>query len=626
MLLEAIRKRSASLLVKLLFGLLILSFAAWGIGDMIRTVSGESVVAKVGGVKISPAEFQEEYRREISRLRSLFGGEIDAEQAKSLGLVDSVVERMVRRVLFDLGAADAGIRIADGVVVDEIQASPAFRGDNGKFDRLAYEQVLRNNNLSEARFVQMLRGDLARNQLLAALGAGATVPRALVEPLYRHRQERRVVEVATVTADSQAAKVPAPTDDDLAAYHQANPSRFTAPEYRALTAVLLKAEDLAAEIQVPEEKLRETYEQRRGEFGAPERRTVQQMVFADEATAKQGYERLAKGEGFVAVAKDVAKMAEGDVALGTLVREELPPDLAGPTFDLAQGAFTAPLQSPLGWHILRVTAIEAGRQKSFDEVRADLRAEIARDMAIDALYKLGNRLEDELGGGATLDEAAARLNVKPLKVTAVDSRGLDPDGRPVAGLPNDKFLRVAFGLASGADSALTDLGPEGYFVVRVDSITPASLKPLEKVRNEVAAAWTAERRAAAARAVAESVVEKAKSGDLNAAASTTGLTVTATDPFLRGGREANVPQPVASAAFSLKAPGDVSLATGPDGAYAVRLKEIRAADPAADAGAVARLQAELGQALANDLWVQYAGALRARHGVTVYRRTIDPLL
>ena len=97
--LEAIRKRTASIFVKGLLGLLVVSFAIWGIGDVFRGGGGTTAVAQVGNVEIRPDQFNTELQREMNRLRTVFGGELDLERARALGLADSVLGRMINDVL-----------------------------------------------------------------------------------------------------------------------------------------------------------------------------------------------------------------------------------------------------------------------------------------------------------------------------------------------------------------------------------------------------------------------------------------------------------------------------------------------------------------------------------------------
>src|SRR6185295_19683452 len=93
--LQAIRSKAGSFVVKALFALLILTFAVWGIGDIFRTRSTEMVVATVGDHSVRAEELQTALRRALEQLSTRFGSPIDLQQAKQLGLVDQTLAQLV---------------------------------------------------------------------------------------------------------------------------------------------------------------------------------------------------------------------------------------------------------------------------------------------------------------------------------------------------------------------------------------------------------------------------------------------------------------------------------------------------------------------------------------------------
>lgn len=623
--LEAIRKRSASILVKLLLGLLILSFAAWGISDVFQGGASATTVAEVGDTEIGPNALNAEVQQELYRLRQALGGQIDESRFRGAGLAGVVLNRMIDRTLIGLGASGLGIAIDDALVSAEIRRTDAFKNELGHFDRIRFEQVIRSNGWSESQYVGMLRGDMARAQYVESLGAGGPAPAGLVDALFRHRQERRVADV--VAFDDAAMAPPAdPGVEVLAAFHQDNAARYTAPEYRSLTVLRLEAADLVAEMSVAEEEARKAFEDRAGEFRKPERRRVEQILLASEDDAKTAHQRLSAGEDFATVAKDVAGMEADATKLGVVTQADLLPEVAEPAFGLSIGAASAPVSSPLGWHILRVTMIEPGSEPTFADVRGEIEASIRNDKVIDALYELSNRVEDTLGGGATLEETAKALNLKLVKIETVTAAGQDGAGKAVADLPAAKaFLETAFSTAEGNDSGLVEAGPDGYFILRVDSITPPTLRSLDGVRNAVLADWTAEQQAGAAKVAAEEMKGKVAGGaDLTAVANAANLAVKRTEPFLRtveGATDVLSPD-VASLLFQAKV-GDVVAGPGAKGWQVARLVSVKAADPATGKDMTDAMKKQLSAAMRSDLLAQLSEGLRARHPVSINGRALE---
>ena len=618
--LDAIRKRTSSIVAFGLIGLLILSFVVWGIGDLLR-VRIADVVAEVGDVEIPPARLGDEFQRELNRLGNLTGNQLTREQARSLGLLEAVLQNMIDSTLYGLGAADLGVAISDDLIRRNIDANPNFRNQFGKVDPNRFNQVLRSNGLSESGYVALLRGELARAQYMESIRAGGVAPRALIEAIYRHRQEKRRADVVVV-ADESMTVASEPGEAALTAFHKDNPAPFTVPEYRRLTAVILEAQELAREIAVSDEELADAYQQREDEFRQPKRRRLRQMVLAEEADAKRAYGLLGEGREFGEVAREVSGADALD--LGVVDRARLLPEMADTAFSLEDGAYSQPLESPLGWHLVMVDGIEEAKIQTLEQVREKLRPDVARDKAIDGLFSLANQLEDQLGGGASIEEAAGKLNLRLLRIDAADRLGLDTFGNPVAGLPKGAvFLDAAFRTLEGEESPLTETGTDGYFIVRVDAITPPELRPLDAVRRDVATAWKSERRAEAADAAAKALLEKIRGGAALAEGAK-GLPVTTPEPFTRFtvNTDHGLPRELVSGLFGIK-PGDAVMARGVGGAYVARLKEILPANPLSDSAGLKAIEDQLTRSVRADLLAQLAGALRERFPVTVNPRVIE---
>ena len=161
------------------------------------------------------------------------------------------------------------------------------------------------------------------------------------------------------------------------------------------------------------------------------------------------------------------------------------PEIAAAAFALAEGGVSKPVESPLGWHILQVTAIEPGLEPSFERVHDELAEDLAMRSAVDSIVSIANELDDELGSGATLEEAAELLGLELRAVPAIDAGGRDPDGEVIDGLPPvGEFIPAAFQTQPGDDNLLNETRDGNYFVVRVDSITPSVVRPLEEVRED----------------------------------------------------------------------------------------------------------------------------------------------
>jgi peptidyl-prolyl cis-trans isomerase D len=378
---------------------------------------------------------------------------------------------------------------------------------------------------------------------------------------------------------------------------------------------------------VPESKLHDEYQARLDEFQTPDRRQLEQILVSDEAKAKEAEAQLATGKDFAAVAKDVADESGDAITLGWVKRDEMPAGLADAAFALKDGEVGKPMQSPLGWHIFKVTGVEEGATKPFEAVREQIAKDVAHEMAADELYKRSNEVEDALAGGSTLDQVAAKFNLKEVKVTAVDLDGLDPKGTAVPLTNAPEILRVAFNTDQGQTTRMNETTDNGYFLLHVDNVQASVVKPLADVKERAKELFLADKRNAAAEARAKEIAAAVtQDKSLASVAADNQLTVTTTPAVTRkSGSQPNLPASVVAKMFELK-PGESAVSGGADGWYVVQLKTIEVPDPATDAAAVGQVADQLTDGIRGDILAQFEKALRNRFPVTIRQQEIDRLL
>ncbi len=621
--------RPKNLVVKIttfvLFGLLIASFAVWGIGDIFRGSSQERTVAEIGGDPILQRDYTQALSREINRISGRLGSQLEMDQARAFGIPDQVLSQMISRALFDRKAGDLGMLVTDDQIRRLIAQQEAFKDDLGNFDRNRFTMQLQNLGMGEGEYVATIRRDIIRQQLAGAVSAAVTVPRQLVEALYGYRNERRIAQYVLVRNDS-ITDMAAPNEPALEAFHKEFSGQFMAPAWRAVTLVQLLAADLAAESSVTEAQLRDEFEDRFEDFVTPEKRDLEQIVFQDGAQARAAKTRLDGGASFATVAEEMT--GEPPVELGAMERDLLPAELAEAAFALAEGAVSEPVESVLGWHILRVVEVEPRQEPTFEELREELAKDVAMEMAIDSMASIANQLDDELGGGASLEEAARALALTTRRIEAIDRQGRDLAGEPVAELPADRFLEVAFDIEEGRESLLTETGNGDYFILRVDSVTPAQLRPLNEVRAEVTELWRSAQRAKLAREAAEALAERVKSGnEFAVVAAEAGLMVTQTKPVNRFETAAdNTPSPALASKLFQIVVGEVTTSPAAEGHLVAKLIEVVAADPYTDPDTVGAVRESLVGSLQGDLLAQFLASMRGEYGVEIKQQALNELL
>jgi len=622
--LQQMRSGAASWIAKGLMVLLILSFGVWGIADYVRGFGGSGDVAKVGSVAIGQGEFADAFRREVNNLRRRFGSAFSSEQARQLGLDESVLNRLVEDKLYVQAARGLGISVSDQQVRDTIMNAPTFKSMTGQFDRLAFDSYLRTEGYTEAMLVALLREDIARTYLVGSLfGSVTAAPKSMTDALLAYRLERRLAEYVIVDATKLPAPA-APADAQIEEYYKANPGAYTTQERRSVAWIEIDAEQRAKQMTVTDDELRAEYDANSAAYTVPEKRAVEQVVFATEADAKAAAEAMAKGESFLAMAERTQKLKADDVKLGLLTRAELPASIANAVFALELNKTSEPTISPFGFHLLRVTAIEAGSTRSFEQAKDELRQQVGLRKAISGMVKLRQQIDDQLAGGATLDEVAKAQALTIQQAADIDSQGLGADGKP-GNLPKQPtFFAETFQLGPEAEPHIID-SDTGLIVLKVTGIKPATLRPLDQVKADVVAALQLRARGEAATAKANEIAERVRAGgDLGKEAAALNAGVQLSAPLTRGQPAERNFSPVINGSLFNAKPGEVvtgpAAMPGPSGAanaIVARLTRIEAADPAAIARGQDQTSQQLAGGMAQDLLQQYRQVLQKDIGVTV---------
>ena len=630
--LDSLRKQTGSWVVKCFLGVLILSFAVWGIGDVFRGPS-DATVAMVGEVEITRTEYSDAYRRELDRLSQRTGQQLDAEQARLLGIQNFTLQRMINRALFDQVAGSYGLTVSDNDLAKDIRTNPTFLNNFGRFDPLYYRDTIRQLGYSREYFEHLRRADLRRNQLMNSIARGADTPKPVLDAIYRYRAERRVADIVVILNSS----VPDPVTPDSATleqFYQETSQRYMAPEYRTLTFITLTPEQLLEEVSVAENEVQDEYESRLNEFIEPERRDLSQIVLNDETRARDALQNLQQGSSFEDVAHEAAGLEPEDTALGLLRIGDIPvpAEAAKAVFALSEKEYSSPQQSDFGWHIYRVNEVIPGKTTTFEEAKETLRKQLALRHAADTLFEIANKLEDELAGGATIEEGANRLDLNSSRIEQIDASGRGPDGTVSAQTPSfPEFIQTAFETSEGQESALTESSAGGYFIVRVDGVTATSVRPLDSIRDQVIADWKASQQDRIARERATAFADRVRQGQsLPTLAAKESLDIRSTQALSRYDSRKNidVSGELLAKIFTLGSVGEV--ATGPTAqgtgyTIAILRRIDRVTDDSNDQPDRREMHSNLKEAMANDILAQYRVALGKEYDVEVNQRAIDSL-
>lgn len=599
---------------RLLFMVLVAAFGLWGIADVVRNLAGgSSAVAIVAGHDIDPAQVQEVYQRELARTTRMMG-QTQPTAAMRMEIAQQAVQQLITQAAINAEVDRLGVVVPDASLRQAVFAMPAFHGSDGNFDRATFQSVLANNSLTEPRFLELMRNDLASRQVMGAVAAGASAPDTLTNQVYQFQHEARVADTAEFPfADTPA---PQPTEAQLTRWWENHPERYSTPEYRRIKAVILSPETLAKDIPVSDAELHAAYDQHKAEYVVPEQRSVQVLLTPDEAAAKALAAQWRGGADWTQM-QAAAKAAGGSaVELDDAASSMFPAaELSRAVFAATPDTVADPVHSPLGWHVLKVIKVTPGSNRGFDQVKDELRTQIAQGKAVDQVYDRANKVEDLLAGGAKLDELPGDLGLAAVAGT-LDAQGNTQEGTP-APIPGGAELRqalvgAAFAMHQGDPPHLTEAPDHAEYAVTVEQITPPARKKLDQVRDQVLADWQHDAQRAAQNAAATKMMVAVQGGQSFAdAATVAGVTVRRTPPIPRDTAPAGVPHELVDPLFSLK-PKAATMVETPDGFVVAQLAEVQEPDPKADPAGFGQARAAMTQSVAADLQSTFAAALRQR--------------
>lgn len=620
--LDNLRASAHGIFGKILLGLLVLSFGIWGIGDIFRSgTAGSNVVATVGRTVISAQEFHRVLRERQEEMQKRLGKAYTPELMRKLGLDKMVRDDLIGNALIVNEAEALGIVVSDDELAKLITSNPAFEDEKGNFDKAIYLAALRNHGISEQRYVDNIRKNIAAKMLVDTIASSVVVPDDLLHAVYRSREEQRQASLFLISA-SALPQVPQPSQKEIAAYYEEHAKSFMTPEYRSLSYADLKLSDLESRIDISEEEIKQAYNDRIQDFHKAEQRVVEQLVFEKESDAKKAAEKLAQGDAFSDVKKTANITNKDKTSLGTIGKQDLPAQESAAVFALKEGQASKPLQSDFGWHVFYVSRIIPEATLPLAQAREEIIRELSASKAGETLSRLANQLQDDMAGGMPLEEAVKKAGFKVASVKQITREGKTISGEKAAIPGYDSFLNTAFSTGEKENSQAVQAQDGSYFIVRVDAITPEHVQPLAEVRERIVTTLTAEKTQMLLKKTADETAEKLRGGEKSGIAltelSSGSIKRNATD--IEEGKT-KLPHALVLELFSLSTDEYTHAYEAAGGGYMIaKVERIIPAPASADSKLLEKIGEELKQSLSNEAVEDYYNYLRGKYRISVNER------
>ncbi len=490
--LQAIRDRAQSWIAWVIVGLIILTFALFGIDQYARGDKVE-VVAEVDGEDVTAREFLTMYNRQKQRLQKQFGDLYD-QVVKDEELRNQVADALIESELIRQWANQNDMVISDQRLAIEIQSESAFR-QNGEFSQQVYEDILLRNGYNIARFEYETRQHLLESQYRNLTQSSSFATKTEIAKLESLETQERKVSYLRVD-QRPFLKTVSVSDDEVKTEYDKNKDQFIEAEQVSIDYIELSQKSLASQVETDDDLLKGFFEENKLQFTLPEKRQAKHiLITVDEVTSDEEAQKivaeiqtkLKAGETFEELAKTYSKdpgSANSGGDLGTFEQGMMVPEFDDAVFSMKPDQVSEPVKTEFGYHLIKLVKIEDKQIQPFDTVKADVlqmyQMQEAERRYFDVLEQL-NTLAYEHPD--SLEPAADALG---LKVNTSDffsrSGGLGQI------LSNSKVINTAFSedvLKSKMNSTSIDIATNHAVVIRVNKHKEARQRPLEEVAENL---------------------------------------------------------------------------------------------------------------------------------------------
>ncbi len=514
---DRLREGVNSIAVKIILGLIILSFVFAGVGSYIVGGTGNTA-AKVGNVEIGRGEFEQAYQNERNRMQAQLGdyfSNLLADPSYVETFRKSVLDRMINDVLLEQHAESLGLRVSDSQVRTMILEMPQFQVD-GKFDQEIYQASLRRAGFNPESFAEYLRRDLVRNQLLTAIQASDfSLPGEVETQSKLLTQTRDIKTVVLPLADF--AKNAELSEEDINGYYKEHAERYTRPEQVKVAYIELSAQQLKETVNVSDEQAKQYYQEHLDKYSSQAQRRVSHILIEgdDEAKAQDILDELNAGADFAKLAEeksdDFGSASEGG-SLGWIERDVMDPAFEEAAFALVNvGDVTGLVKSDFGYHIIKLDEVKQPVVQPYEEVAASIKSELRDQQAVDQFYELQTELEKvAFEYPDSLDDAAKAINAKIQTtdfISQVDAPELLNSPAIIQAILSPEVKE------DGLNSEVIEVAPEHVIVVRVEDSRDETLLLLADVREDVVASLSKVKGEQTAIELADKLLTGLKAGD-----------------------------------------------------------------------------------------------------------------
>jgi peptidyl-prolyl cis-trans isomerase D len=485
-------------IAQVVLALIAIPFAFVGVDYYFRRDASAPTVATVAGAEVTRAEFDELLRQQQDRMRSALGRNFDPAIFDNPEVRYSLLEQLVAQRVLQRQAREQRFQATDADLARAIGEIDAFRVD-GKFSPERYRQLLAAQNMTPAMFEQRMREELVLAPLQEPLAGANIVARSSAERYIALVEQQREAAVAVVDAEPYVKEVRV-DDAQVRAFYEQNQGAFQTPEQAKVEYVLLTLPALSAAVSVDAAEVRRQYDENLKSYSKAEERKASHILVAvkpgaseaDKAAAKSKAEGLARqaraapgrfAELARANSEDPGSAAQGG-DLGAFARGSMVKAFEDAVFAAKAGEIVGPVETEFGYHVILVSAVEGGRTRAFEEVKAEIEQDLKRNKAQAKFAQAADQLQNLVYEQAdSLAPAAKAIGVEVAQ-TPFQTRSQVQQ----LALGSAKFVQALFSpesIQGKRNTEAIEVGPNALMAGRIVDYKPAAPRPFDEVKEEI---------------------------------------------------------------------------------------------------------------------------------------------
>ncbi len=512
--LDRFRNAGNSIIVKVLIVLIILSFAVWGINNVFVDSSNGSKLAKVGDRVITAEMLDRQLGQDMERISAMFGFPMTKVQAIQFGFTNRVLENLIKANLLEMEAQAIGIRPSEKSIFNFVKMDQNFHDKDGNFDPELMRQLLKSNRINEDAFFGLVSKDIQKSMLAQAITVPVKTPDIISKTLYQYENEVRNIELYMVS-EASLGKLNPPTDLELQAFYDKNKENYQLPETRSVSILEVSPDMIAQSVSATDDEVQDFYDENQKLFDIPETKQVDQIIAKTQESAdviKIGLqnggdpEQISKENGASFV--ELKKISQNDMFF---------PQLGETTFALKKGEVSEPIQTPIGWIIVKVNQTYESSRPAYDTVKNKVKTLLLADKAKVKREELLEALEEDVQGDLPFTDVAKKYNVNLLTLSALTRETAAEEKALDKFVEKEQILQKAFTAIETEESEIIESRNGSLVALRVNNIVPVRVMTLDENREQVVKDWTNEIREEKAIALAKDLSLQANEdgADLN---------------------------------------------------------------------------------------------------------------